>query len=130
MKLNPDCIRDILLTVENETNFNNYLEYEKSTYSKFKLLAKYNHDEIIYHISQCDKSHLIDDVEYYEVGDFIIIKDLSPEGHKFLADIRSDTVWKHVKNISKDIGVSSLSALTQIATGVVTTIIKSHLGLT
>lgn len=128
MKLNPDCIRDILIAVENNTDFTHSFVYSISN-SSIESLANYSHEEIIYHISQCDKANLIDSVQYMDGGDCVVIGDLSPEGHKFLADIRSDTVWNRVKDISKEIGLASLSSITQIATCVATNIIKSHLGL-
>lgn len=55
--------------------------------------------------------------------------DLSPAGHEFLANIREDGIWTDVKAISAKVGSKSLSVLTEIASGVVTQIIKSRLGL-
>ena len=56
-----------------------------------------------------------------------LIKDLSPAGHEFIANIRSDSNWKKVKDISKNIGSSSLNALTQIAVSVVSSLIKDKM---
>lgn len=126
MKLNSDCIRDILLMVEETTDFNHTVTYNKG--DKFhKKLAKYTHEEIIYHIHQCDLSELISDVVYYDDGDSIDIADLSPHGHEFLENIRKDNIWSHVKTIGAKIGATSLSALIQISSNVISEIIKAQL---
>lgn len=59
-----------------------------------------------------------------------MIPDLTPEGHKFLADVQSDNVWNDVKEVSKKVGSNSLNTLSQIATSIISTIVKSQLGLT
>lgn len=124
MKLNPDCIRDILLTVEDTTDLNNWLNYPKEK-EQCPLLSKYEENEVKYHINQCYMQNLIicdtPDLSYS-----FIIKDLSPMGHSFIADIRSDTVWKKVKQTGKDLGVYSLDALIKIASSVVTTLITGY----
>lgn len=56
------------------------------------------------------------------------VYDLSPRGHEFLADIRSDNVWNKTKSAAKEIGVSSLRGLSSIAAQVVTAIINKYIG--
>lgn len=128
MKLNPNCIRDILIAVEENTGYNFYLDYP-SERDKCPSLEPYADDEIRYHIYQCYKAGLIELNGREDLAGNIGIQDLTPSGHSFLANIRSDNIWKDVKEISSKVGSSSLSALSQIATGVVSAIIKSQLGL-
>lgn len=111
MKLNPDCIRGILLTVEDKCDFDTPWEYEKDNFES-EFLAEYTHKEILYHIKQADESRLIQNVHYYEGGDDVLICDLTPAGHEFLANIRNDSVWKKV--ISKASG-ASLPILLEVA---------------
>lgn len=47
MKLNPDCVRDILIDVENKSTFNNDVQYLGP--EDMKALNKYTYDEIMYH---------------------------------------------------------------------------------
>ena len=103
MKLNINCIRDILLTVEKNCDFETPWEYQEDS-SDSEFLSNYSHEEIVYHISQAEKSDLIDGVDYFECGSDIYISDLTPKGHEFLANIRNDTVWKKV--LSKASGAS------------------------
>lgn len=127
MKLNPDCIRNILLAIEESTDFSHYWEY-KINVNSFDKLSSYTHEEIVYHIRQCEFSNLIYKVHYYDGGKNIIIQDLTPNGHNFLADIRSDNIWNHTKSVASTVGSFSLNALIQISTGVLTQIINKQLG--
>ncbi|MDD3404081.1 MAG: DUF2513 domain-containing protein [Hespellia sp.] len=127
MRLNPNCIRDILIAVEENTGYNVYFDYPDEL-DQAPSLSSYNDDEIRYHILQCEKARLIE-IDSKDLDDNYSINDLTPKGHEFLANIRSDTVWNNVKEVSSKVGANSLSALTQIAAGVVSAIIKSQLGL-
>jgi len=111
MKLNPDCIRGILLTVEEYCNFDTPWEYERDSFES-EYLAELSHEEILYHIRQAEQSGLIQGVVYYDCGDSVIICDLTPEGHEFLANIHNESVWK--KTLSKAFG-ASLPVLLEVA---------------
>lgn len=93
MKLNPDIIRGILLTVEENCDFDHVWEYQRDSFESVHL-AERTHDEIIYHIRQCNQSGLITGVHYYDGGKDVIITDLTPEGHEFLNNIRNESIWK------------------------------------
>lgn len=129
MKLNPDCIRDILLTIEANTDYLSCWDFDSSCITK-KPLKRYTFEEVIYHISQCNKSGLIDGCQIYMGGAAGSVQDLSPAGHQFLANIRSDNVWNGVKEIAGKVGSVSLDAIIQIASNVITEIIRSQFGLT
>lgn len=127
MKLNPDCIREILLTIENNSGFKRTTVFSADeTASPSKI--NYSMDEIAYHIRQCLMSDLIFGVNFYDCGSNITVSDLTPKGHEFLENIRSDKIWKGTKEIAHKIGSVSLNALTSIASNVITELIKSHFG--
>lgn len=128
MRLNPDCVRAILMSVEAETSFDAPFWHSVGA-DDHKMLQKYTHDEIIYHIRQCKMSNFIGGCQFFDDGASVQIADLLPDGHTFLANIRDDNIWTNVKGISKTIGANSLSALCQIAAGVITAAIQKHLGL-
>lgn len=127
MKLNPDCIRDILLEVELTTTINKAWVYNSDSPSK--RLSIYSKEEIGYHARQCDKSNLVDGFHLFGECDSISIDDLTPGGHEFLTHIRNDTFFNKLKAIGKQLGLETLSDLTQIAANIATLIIKSHFGL-
>jgi hypothetical protein len=116
MKLNPDCIRDILLTVEENTGYQQFMSYPGK--GVYPFLSKYSEDEVYYHIYQCKDSGFFRDLKTF-LGGSLLITDLSPFGHEFLANIRQDTNWQKVKDTAKKVGSTSLSAIAQIAAGVI-----------
>lgn len=127
MKLNPDCIRDILIAVE-------LMEYN-SVYTLSKLhekLPAYSEDELNYHCLQMIEAGFLNAKAMNVIGyispQIWRIFDLTYSGHQFLADIRSDTTWNKTKAIAKSIGSESLHALKDIAVDVVTSVIQNQLG--
>ena len=50
MKLNPDCIRDILLYVELNSDLRHFISISPSNLPT--ELEKYSSDEVMYHIKQ------------------------------------------------------------------------------
>ncbi|MBA4699191.1 MAG: DUF2513 domain-containing protein [Ruminococcus sp.] len=128
MKLNPDCIRDILFEIEDITTFDTCFDYFHDSPPESGLLSKYEPDEIVYHIRQCNLYGLLYKTDWDMQGN-VSVQDLSPSGHDFIANVRSDSIWNDVKTVSTKVGSKSVNALTQIATGVVTALIKSQLGI-
>ncbi|MFV9733498.1 DUF2513 domain-containing protein [Ligilactobacillus salivarius] len=86
MKLNPDCIRDILLAVEELSDYDRSVS--DSELSKSKFLISYSENEILYHVRQLTWSKMLQQADFY--GEGFDILDLSPQGHEFLNNIRSD----------------------------------------
>lgn len=129
MKLNPDCVRDILLTVEEVCDGDDFLHIDEDyDLESDNFLYKYNLKEILYHIRQCNMCGFFIGCSS-DYNDGYLIMDLSPEGHEFLADIRSNSIWNKVKKKSEQIGVKSLGALSQIAISVTTALINESLTL-
>lgn len=126
MYLNPDCMRDILLLVES-TPFRQKVPVE-TLYDNLS----YSQDEISYACIKMIEADFISAIwsEFDDKIAIYFISDIRYSGHQFLANIRSDNIWNNVKEISKKIGSNSVSSISQIASGVVTAIIKSQLGLT
>ena len=123
MKLNPDCIRDILFVVEEYSTYSNDVSEDK-LYEK--LVPKYSQEEILYHVRQCEHSGLFLKVQHYFGG--FSIQDLSPYGHQFINDIRQDTNWNRTKDIAKNVGSFSLDVLKDISSQVITNLISNQLG--
>lgn len=126
MRLNPDCTRDLLMLLEDNTEPGSCLCYTVSEISK--ALPKYTAKEIMYHVSQCAASGMFIGYTPSLGGNFAIL-DISPKAHEFLANVREESVWNKTKAIAKDVGANSLSALGQIAASVITALIQKQLGL-
>ena len=128
MKLNPDCIRDILVAVEG-------MEYN-STYTIDQLhdkLPVYTAEELNYHCLQMMDADLLNAKSVNVIGCTIPqiwqIFDLTYSGHQFLADIRSDSIWNKTKDVAKTVGSESLHVLKDISVNLVASMIQNKLGL-
>ena len=126
MKLNPDCIRAILMYSEDHTTVSDTCSFDFEKHPD-ELFA-YTNDEILHHLRQCNESGFFIGFKEYISGD-VVIRDISPRAHEFLANIRKDTIWNGVKGVATKIGSVSLNALIQIASNVVTELIKAQFGL-
>ena len=128
MRLNPDCIRDILLTLEDVTKPNSLI-FSTNLYNDERL-SKYSVDEFTYHLQQLIWSGYIKvPNKYKSLDNEFIVNDLSPEGHAFISNIRENTNWNKVKKISKKVGSETLSSLRTIAENVIASAIKNSMGL-
>ena len=126
MKLNLDCVRDILLTVESN-DFGVHMSFNKLC----EKLPKYKSEEIHYCCLKLSEANLLQVVTISVIRNNMpsikIIKDLTYPGHEFLADIKSDNVWTKIKSIALNVGSFSIHAIKEIAVSVTSDIIKSHL---
>ncbi len=127
MKLNLDCIRDILLCMEKAE----YME-TLSMPQVYEALPSYSHEDINYSALKLAEAGLIDAtvVSCDGVIDTVVkLNDILFEGHEFLANIREATIWNGVKSVAVKVGSQSLSAIIQIASNVVAEHIKAYLNL-
>ncbi len=128
MKLNSDCVRDILLNL-GELPF----QQSCSVSDLVNNLPAYSEDEIRYCCLKLAEANYIDISTVRAVGMSGVgiksVNDITFYGHEFLNNVRSDNVWKNVKAIGGKIGATSISSISQVATGVITQLIKNHLGL-
>lgn len=123
MKLNPDCVRDILMCVESIPDVKCHYVFNRSTIEQD--LPKYSYDEVCYHIRQCELSGFFYKAHSSLDGDWSIT-DLSPKAHEFLANIRQDNIWEGVKCIAEKVGSFSLSTLAAIASNILTELVRNH----
>ena len=124
VKLNPDCVRDILLEVEEGATWERPYSYSIIENPPSRLEA-YETGEIIYHVRQCELGGYLDGYCSYLDGSFVV-DGLTPKGHAFVADLRSDTVWNRTKSRAAKIGLGSLDVLKDIAAQVIAEVIKGN----
>ena len=130
MRLNPDCTRDILLALESYELIDGSTTITFPDFNSARkelALDAYTSRELEYHMRQCDMSGLLVGATFGNSGTFSII-DITPDAHKFLADIRSKSLWSRAKEIGKQAGVVELNTLISIAHDIASSAIKTHLG--
>lgn len=124
MKLNHDCVRDLLLYIEENLEYSSIIEVDKINLKKYKL------EEIAYATKKLKEAgyihakFTIDDIDnlYAYVGD------ITWEGHKFLDTIRDNKVWSTTKKVASKVSSVSLSLISTIASQVLTNIINQQFG--
>ncbi len=128
MRLNPDCIRDLLFAIEELSDPNSIIL--SSQLANLDSLSKYSNDEINYHLQQLNWSgYIVTPIKNKWIDGTFLVTDLSPLGHEFISDIRKDTNWNKVKSISKEVGTSTLNSLKTIAEEVISSAIKTSMGI-
>lgn len=126
MKLDLDCMRDTLLWLEDR-------EYGEASDAgqMIAALSKYSADTVRYTVQKLNEAEFINADIYGMINGGIefSVKDITYNGHQFLADVRSPKVWNAFKDIAPQIGVASVSSAAQIVTNIVTVLIKNHFGI-
>lgn len=123
MRLKPDCVREILLDVERRSVYGQFVDYVSP--KDFQVFSKYSLNEVLYHIRQCHESgFFMGNTRFLLEG--CIIKDLSPAGHEFLANIRKDSNWNKTKEIAQSVGSTSLDVMKDIAAQVISNLISGQ----
>ena len=141
MRLDIDCIRDILLCVEENTGLRRHCFFVDSGLTSVEefltdtveprpdyqqpLLDEYGHDTLIYHVHYCLNSGLIEGPQPPD-SYRIPIYDLSPKGHELLAKIRDNKQWTQVKHGLTAVRNYSLSAISAGAEGVTSAAISAY----
>lgn len=110
MRLNPDCVRDILLYIE---------ENEDSVFHAEDPFLGYDFKTFSYHAKQCNVAGLLQGYNEYIDGS-IYIEDLSPLGHQFLAKTRDNTKWQKFLKMSGEVVLSTI-------TGIVSSVLEAEI---
>lgn len=110
MKLNPDCIKDILLFVEENTDSINCFV---NTCDIVDALSKYDENTICYHINKMDEANLFEHVSRADGGIILSVDSLSLSGHNFLKAIQNETIWNKFKNSLSNLPYVSFQLIAQ-----------------
>lgn len=142
MKLNPDCLRDIMLLVEDrisvETAIENPNGLRKFSYVSIPCLVRllpdsYSKEEIIYHVVQLSESgYLKTDFSFAAsemFGYFYLntIYHITPKGHDFIANIGGKESWAKTSAVLKSLKSISLSVIETVAKGITSAIVDQYI---
>lgn len=122
MKLNIDCVRDVLLVLEDAP-----FQKEMNLGEIAGALAKeYSFEDIAYSVQKLHEAGYITATSksYVSGSTIVSVQDITYNGHQFLANIRTNKVWSATKSVMGKIGATSIQAATQIATNVITELVK------
>lgn len=118
MKLNYDCARSVLLTVEKSKTIDEELNINPLTVETiFEQLPKYEDSEILYTIEKLKEAGYINAALQFAAGHFIdgAVSSITYSGHEYLDNIREPEVWRKVKAMLKNAGAITLPLISQAA---------------
>lgn len=127
MKLNTDCIRDVLIYLEDNLVMNQYNNIQEISINKIAtdLSNNYNEKDIIYTLLQLiSEQFIIGHIRPIGKNSKIsgYVKDISWAGHDLLNSIRPQPVWNAIKQNASNLGIKSIKGLASLAGNVINAI--------
>lgn len=121
MKLNHDCIRDLLIYLEEN------LDYKDKIIINSLKLNNYSKEELMYTADRLYEANYINVNICWNMDSthIIVVTSISYQGHQFLDTIRDDNIWKETKIKASKFASISLPILQELATS----FLKIKLGL-
>ena len=126
MKLNHDCVRDVLLFVEEEQHpgiflhLNDFISIQDKDTSTKKRLSMYDAETIKYTLMKLHETDYLKDNLSIISGRLVEYSTgaLTWEGHKFLDTIRDQKIWKTTKEVASHLESVSITLISNIASNV------------
>lgn len=126
MKMNEDCIRDILqYYVENlEIQFGTH---NRCSFSEISLLAtiekfkdEYTKADIWYSVYNLSQDRFIETNDIYRISRdpglaYVIIYNVTHRGHQFYESIQPEPIWDKTKTVVSKVGIHTLSFIESVA---------------
>lgn len=121
MKLNHECVRDLLLYLEDN------LDYMDEIRINNLKIEPYSKDELLYTADRLIEAGYLNSRFGWnsQSSHIITVNSISYNGHQFLDTIRDDGIWKTTKNKFAKFSSISLPIIQELASS----LIKSQLGL-
>ena len=121
MKLNLDCVKDVMKFLEDNLTGNNTFVPNQI----YESLEKYSYEDIEYTVKSLLNERWIDGI-VQEIGDLYIVKAITPDGHNYLNVIKDEPTYKIIKKHFATAGTSTLSFLTVIIKDVLVKYADKH----
>ena len=125
MKLNHDCVRDLLLYLEENLNLNDVLSVENIS------LKDYSTEELLYTADKLYEAGYINcSRKIYDNADLVIlVSSITYDGHQFLDNIRDDKIFNKTKSILSTLKSVSIEIVSETASKVITNAINQQFNL-
>lgn len=118
MRLNLDCVRDIMLTLEEKLILTEDGDIEQLTVEEicsFEKLSSYQSTEVIYIIKLLYDSSMLKPGKRYVSDTCNRVADITSQGYKFIDSIKSQNKWDKIKSYAKPLGELTIKALFELA---------------
>lgn len=117
MKLNPDCVRDILLYLEENLQLSSDLEYLPVDMHSIASALPYSLPEVVNTLTLLEEADFlcaVKDCAYNKVVIFEALR-LTYTGHQFLESVRPKTTWEKISDVCSKAGLFSLDFIKEVA---------------
>lgn len=112
MKLNQDCVRDLLIYLEDS------LGYHKRLYVRDIKLKDYSSNELLYTAEKLKEANFLNCFGgiYSKYNLPLSVDSITYQGHQFLDTIRDDNIWASAKTKIKTVASVTLPILQDLCT--------------
>ncbi len=120
MKLNYECIRSVLLELENRININDDLQRVYISVDElFTALPRYESKDILYTVEKLSEAGYINASVRYASGMYVegTVSGITYRGHEFIETIRDSRAWTNTKKALSKLGTMTLPLIAQAAEG-------------
>ena len=134
MTLNYDCIRDVLLYLEDTLEYTDNpvaMTHKRLTINNVaNALSSYSKEDVQYTIEKLYEARYIrivdvsTDSQRYMINGYI--DDITWEGYNFLNNIREKSIWEATKEGAKKVGAMSISAICMISFEIVKAVVTNQ----
>lgn len=116
MKLNPDCVRDIMLCIEDNLPYDSKWDISDLV----KYLPEYDIDELLYTCYILHDGELLNadfaNLPKSPIPYLLYINSLTFKGHEYINNIREPSIWKETKSFIKNsLGSASLAVIGELS---------------
>lgn len=107
MRINPDCIRVVMLTIENNLELGEIMQLFQLM--DYPLVQSFTEQDVEYSLHQLTKEKMIEcEISYCIDGSYdYTIEDITPLGHQFCDKLRDKSLWDSLKSTFNDVGTIS-----------------------
>ena len=134
MTLNYDCIRDVLLYLEDTLEYTDNpvaMTHKRLTINNVaNALSSYSKEDVQYTIEKLYEARYIrivdvsTDSQRYMINGYI--DDITWEGYNFLNNIREKSIWEATKEGAKKVDAMSISAISMISFEIVKAVVTNQ----
>lgn len=126
MKLDINCVRDILLELEE-------FPMGHQPFDAFKQsIQKHGSDNVLYTLYKLDEAEYINSEIYLDESGFphcIAVYNMTFKGHEFLNSVRSPGIWDQLSGAASEGGTACLKVIGDIAIEIAKEALKAKFGL-
>lgn len=125
MKLNHECIRDLLLYIEENLTYNDELEINKISLNNYSL------EELLYTTEKLVEADYLTcyTIEIDDEYSILLVQSITYKGHHFLDTVRDNKVWSKTKNILSFLKSVSIEITSETASKVINHLIDKNFNL-